>query len=230
MELDIEKNIKNFYDGITKDKNHRYKSWEHCYLYFGQEDIEDIEKASLHLAFYLASWGMLRGSSPLLWKDYLVHKELITKLLKHKNLRKYPETDKDIEEIIELKKYIFDYYQDRCKFVDGTNKVFKPSDILISKILLGVLGCVPAYDRYFKNALKELFKDGKRSLLTLSKESLRTIIEFYNKEERSFYSAQQYIKEKNGITYPAMKLIDMYFWNIGFQREKEIKNEHKNTT
>ena len=30
------------------------------------------------------------------------------------------------------------------------------SDILITKILLGTLACVPAYDRFFKNTLKEL--------------------------------------------------------------------------
>ena len=35
----------------------------------------------LHLAFYLASWGMYRGSSFLLQKDYRVHYDVVKEIL-----------------------------------------------------------------------------------------------------------------------------------------------------
>ena len=46
--------------------NHRYLSWEHCYLMFSNEIQQanpNIDLLSLHLGFYLASWGMMRASS-----------------------------------------------------------------------------------------------------------------------------------------------------------------------
>ncbi len=30
------------------------------------------------------------------------------------------------------------------------------------------------------------------------------------------------IIENSGIDYPAMKLVDMYFWEIGFEADKKI--------
>ena len=68
---------KKFYDTIKADYNHRFASWEHCYEAFKNNkqnrNDETIDFLSLHLAWYLASWGMLRGGSFLLQKDYRVH-------------------------------------------------------------------------------------------------------------------------------------------------------------
>ncbi|MFH1661746.1 MAG: hypothetical protein ABIA02_01460, partial [Candidatus Falkowbacteria bacterium] len=71
--MDIKETIRDFFKEIEGDDNHRYKSWEHCYNYFSLEDKEiNKDIACLHLAFYLASWGMYRGSTFLLQKDYLI--------------------------------------------------------------------------------------------------------------------------------------------------------------
>lgn len=66
----------NFYHEAKRDENGRYRSWEHCYSNFYHargKDNADLDYLSLQLAFYLASWGMYRGSSFLLQKDYKVH-------------------------------------------------------------------------------------------------------------------------------------------------------------
>src|SRR5690349_679713 len=59
------------------DEHHRYRSWEHCYKYFrktAQTGLSaDRHHAALQLGFYLASWGMYRGSSFLLSRAYTVH-------------------------------------------------------------------------------------------------------------------------------------------------------------
>lgn len=65
-----------FYNQLKADENGRFRSWEHCYSHFmrarNQSEV-DHDYLSLQLAFYLASWGMYRGSSFLLQKDYRVH-------------------------------------------------------------------------------------------------------------------------------------------------------------
>ena len=60
-------------DFISKSElgDHRFKSFDYCYNYFvTNSDLTlDIEKSCLTLGFYLASWGMFRGSSFLLQKS-----------------------------------------------------------------------------------------------------------------------------------------------------------------
>ena len=55
-----------FYEDARRDENGRSRSWEHCYRVFRDARTDpspDYDYLSLHLAFYLASWGMYRGSS-----------------------------------------------------------------------------------------------------------------------------------------------------------------------
>lgn len=88
----IRHNILTFHQQLESDKNHRYLSWEHCFLHCKNHDAfsteKDVDTASLHLAFYLASWGMYRGSSFLLWKDYRIHIPVVQELLS-KNIPRY---------------------------------------------------------------------------------------------------------------------------------------------
>lgn len=64
--------VKKYLSGITADEFHRYKSWDNCFQAFSVFKQTEIEV--LELAFYLASWGMYRGSSGLLQKNHLIHK------------------------------------------------------------------------------------------------------------------------------------------------------------
>lgn len=61
--------------------------------------------------------------------------------------------DNDINLIINLGESIRQNYTERLKN-DVENNVKKPTETLISKILLGTLCCAPAYDRYFREKLK----------------------------------------------------------------------------
>ncbi len=53
---------------LKSNPDDRYTSFDYCYNYFRTtNDLnQDIEKSCLVLGFYLASWGMFRGSSFLL--------------------------------------------------------------------------------------------------------------------------------------------------------------------
>ena len=176
-----------------------------------------IEIAALHLAFYLASWGMYRGSSALLWKDYKIHNDAVRELLDPAythlwNLR-FDDIAKDTKiakDILSLSKKLTRTYRQRIKKVNGKSRRFNASDILITKILLGTLGCVPACDQYFiKGFRKEL------SYSLFNERFLCRIFEFYRENRNEFRTVQDSISKNSGVKYPIMKLFDMYFWEIG---------------
>ena len=76
-----------YFRTLRNDENDRLRSWEHCYSHFmeaRQQANPDIDYLSLQLAFYLASWGMYRGSSFLLQKDYRIHIPVVRELLQPK--------------------------------------------------------------------------------------------------------------------------------------------------
>lgn len=96
-----------------------------------------------------------------------------------------------------------------------------PTDTLVTKVLLGTFGCVPAYDTLFVNGVtywnQSLPKEYKPKFpARFSKNSYRGLIDFYREKKDDFREAQAYI-EHGGITYPVMKLADMYFWSLGYQ-------------
>ena len=220
---DISRRILNFHAQLEGDENHRYKSWEHCYAYFCKEDAE-LDAACLHLAFYLASWGMYRGSSFLLWKDYLIHKEFVAHLLTKKSLQGLDPSsasEKDFEEILGLIAWIKDWYQKNIETVNGESRSVNVTDTLATKIILGALGCIPAYDRYFIDGIR---KTGL-SYSGIKATNFKSLVQHYKINETQFSSAAKEILNKSGIRYPAMKLIDMYFWEIGFQLDQKSSNK-----
>jgi hypothetical protein len=67
--------LKKYIENYSKATNptDRYTSFDYCYNYFKSNNNEyigeNIEQSCMTLGFYLASWGMLRGSSFLLQKS-----------------------------------------------------------------------------------------------------------------------------------------------------------------
>ena len=217
--------ILKFYKEIHNDNNHRYRSWEHCYNYFfkdGDKILNNsniLELGSLHLGFYLASWGMYRGSSFLLQKTYTIHKPILKLIFQNKynclrnmNFDIIDINGKEIIRLFELKNQI------KSTYLELTNDTKNITDTLITKILLGVLGCVPAYDRLFKLGckIKQI-----TPYTIFNKNSYASIIKFYKKEnnQKKINDVQNEIYKKTSLKYPIMKLIDMYFWTIGYENE-----------
>ena len=218
-----------FFDKLRADEYGRYRSWEHCYKCFHDarnNPAPDYDYLSLQLAFYLASWGMYRGSSFLLQKDYKVHTTIVKEILKPSydclfgldcaDLRK-----KEVQQKLDnLTKFMERYYEAiRINVREGESKN-KLSSTLITKILMGTLGCVPAYDRYFIEGIK----DQKISTGNYGLKSLLNLVEFYECNLDKLEEARKNLKVYD-LQYPQMKLLDMGFWQIGF--DKDPNNERK---
>lgn len=195
------------------DSNHRYWSWDHCYKAF-HSHLDNDTKA-LHLANYLASWGMNRGSGGLLQKDYRIHLGTIEILSdnKYTSLDCYDQNDfkeNKVDLLFELESKLSNYYR-AIKFERmGTQELISPTDTLISKILLGTLSCTPAYDQFFKVGIgltlnKQFSRNGIRSLFRWAIES-------------GIQGIRSDLPESTrGL--PLMKLLDIYFWSVGYQQE-----------
>lgn len=201
--------IKKYHNSINNNYT-RYKSWEHCYNAFKnyRKDKNKLEYLCLHLAWYLASWGMLRNSG-LMNYDYFVHKEFIEKISNSRydelyNQDKFPNIDL-IFEVVDIIKQSYP-------------ASISKTETLLTKIILGVFGCVPAYDRYFKDGLKK----SKICYSTFSKKSIYQLYKFYQDNLIEFELLNNEFK-KDGITYTPMKLIDMCFWQYGYDASKKEK-------
>lgn len=223
-----------FYKELKKVKNGRYLSWEHCYYIFSQArntDAHDIELLCLHLSFYLASWGMYRGSSFLLQRDYLVHKDAVEAILNKKyNCLLGCDVD-SLEENLRLLfklsrklKTIYDKIRKKvCDEMDKDNPEMQVSDTLITKILLGTLGCAPAYDRFFMEGIT----DTKTANRQFDCDSMKKIIKHYKENKKSYEAIRKKMVVKGGACYPPMKVVDMVFWNYGYNKRLEQKYEVK---
>jgi hypothetical protein len=220
MKLPITENVLKFKKNLN-DPHHRFLSWEHCYLYYLQEDI-DANLACLHLSFYLASWGMYRGSSFLLWKDYLFNKKIVEHIiLLRKDLQSIDvlkASDQHLKKIIDLYTWIENWYKENTGLINGEEKKINPTQTLITKIILGTIGCIPAFDQYFIAGLKEEGIESKK----VSLDSLKLLIDFYIEHKDQFEELEKKIRVGN-LPYPPMKLVDMYFWQIGYDKDKSKK-------
>lgn len=212
-----------FYEDARRDKNGRSRSWEHCYRVFRDARTDpspDCDYLSLHLAFYLASWGMYRGSSFLLQKDYKVLVPIVEEVLK-------PEYDclfglecTDVREsevqgsLKELGDYIAEHFGLIRDEVAGREVPTPVSPVLITKILMGTLGCVPAYDRFFVDGIKKY----RVTTQEYSRNSLLKLVDFYEEHNDRLEEARRGMRTED-LTYPQMKLLDMGFWQIGFERD-----------
>jgi hypothetical protein len=225
--INIAKNIASFIKGQAKNKgrqpSERYASFDYCFNYFQSfrkkdavselVDARNMQTSCLQLGFYLASWGMLRGSSFLPEKSVKFYEPLI------QNIANF---DKRIWEID------IDTYTDEnmdiliaCKqmIVASLGEKYRPSDTLITKIMLGVFGNVPAFDGFFRKGF------GTHSF---SKKSLHSIRRFYEANKSEIDKSEIYTFDyATGLTtnqkYTKAKIIDM----IGFIEGKVVLGKTK---
>ena len=210
--------VLDYYTDIQSDSYHRYKSWEHCYLEFSRE--RDVDKLSLHLAFYLASWGMYRGSSGLLQKDYKIHYNAVKIILnpKYDSIRACDAyvSRQDIPLILTLIKELQDYYENVPFVRNKKPDKITATDTLISKIILGATGSIPAYDRYFNIGLQQYGITQK-----IGNKSLNQLFDFMEDGDNlSLIEKAQEEITSGELIYPKMKILDMFFWSEGFNKKK----------
>lgn len=203
--------------GKIQSSENRYASFDYCYNYFhpsSKIDITaDMEKSCLVLGFYLASWGMYRGSSFILGKSSKIFVPLIEYISSQRehhcevweiDVDKY--TDENIALLIEQ------YGNIRSIIIKNKNAHLT----LVTKVMLGVFASTPAFDQYFIKSFGATFK-GKSGFRSFNKKSLQCLNEFYLSNKEIIDSTSNDTKticfesgEPSNLHYSKAKIIDMY--------------------
>ena len=215
--MDIEGNLKTYLR--AREPTARYTSFDYCFNHFQSHRDHPAELSSpskmelscLHLGFYLASWGMLRGSSPLLKRSTKHYAPVIEVIASASpsiwEIDAHAYTDEAIEGLRQTASQL------RSALPEGA------SDILVTKIMLGVFGCVPAFDTYFKTAFRAA---------TFGAKSPKKVADFYwdNKEiieAHCVYTLDFAGGQETTRKYTRAKVIDMAFFVEGGQAPRVFR-------
>ena len=187
--------------------NKRLESWEIChgeFLKARNSQVVDKRLRALHLMGFLGSWGMYCRRAPLLLNHhYLVHENLIDTLMNKKYDKLFDIKDNNdfcsnINLMDEMYEKIAAYYQ-----TIGVTRVIT----LASKIMLGVYGCVPAFDNKVNNTLAIL--QCKNS--TVFKTKLKILSNYISNNSELDKFIKSELGKHNDYTY--MRILDDFLWN-----------------
>lgn len=209
----------------ANDPMSRFNSWDHCQATFAQQVTS--ENHALQLGFYLASWGMYRGSGGLLQRNHLIHNGAVDifysgKFDEIKCNQRQEVTSAHIGSILKLATAVADHYQG-FRYDRGNKRDIKvsPTHTLVTKVILGTFACVPAYDQYLLKGMKLINFENR----TFGQASLREIFGFIESNQKEIEACQQKIKACSGRHYPVMKIVDMYLWTLGYDKALEEELE-----
>ena len=219
--------IPTFYQNLPE--THRYASYDFCYTYFQTHKghlATDMEKSCYCLWSYLGSWGMLRGSSQLLQCSPAA---LIPLIQYFDRIADSPIWTIDVPQYMQgnNRQIILDVYNKIYKIIKA--QVFHNqggvSVTLVTKIMLGVFGVVPAFDTYFKQTFHNLISlsNGKPIPFssTVGDNQLYAIYIFYLIFKPVLDTIKIYNTniegKQNEIPYKIAKLIDMFGFMYSLQ-------------
>ena len=201
----------------------RYASFDYCFNYFqdardAQETAglargDQLELSCLHLGFYLASWGMMRGRGGLHGRSLQELVRVVQAIADEPaatwqlDVPGYSETG--IGAVLALADRIRAAY------------TFTASPVLVTKTMLGVFGCIPAFDRFFRLGFGDAALD--RATLTM-------ISDFYTANKSALHATRIPTLDFTTRTdtrrcYTQAKIIDMIFFQEGYRRTGKVRTE-----
>lgn len=197
--------------------NNRYASFDYCYSYFHPRNKHlrgDLERGALELGFFLASWGMLRGSSFLLSKSYRHFLPLI----------EYIYTCPDSVWNLDCDTYSEEGYESLIHLYNKIKELLIPQKqrdlTIVTKVMLGVFANTPAFDQFFVTTFTSMYR-GRSSFNSFDLKSLRCISDFYLNNQHEIQATQEssfilkHHAEIVDLRYSKAKIIDMYGFTKG---------------
>lgn len=216
----------------SNPEHKRSLSWDICFSHFQGSPLNksSAELDRLHLGYYLASWGMLRGSTFLLKSTNALYYDGAIDVIRRYNA--------DLS-TGGLKRFDVDHYEDK-DMVERFSTAWRelhaalsttsnsPSLTLITKILAGVWGCVPALDSRVLHSLGQLRSDkdatfaennNVNSQLSVLPERLAFLKALYDEHESDFERIRGCVRVFDPTTrrytddpVPKAKLLDMFLF------------------
>jgi hypothetical protein len=215
--MDIEGNISKFMSSRGPDR--RYTSFDYCFNYFQayreRDQIgeisarENMQLSCLHLGFYLASWGMVSRRSVLLAKS-LKHYEPVLDVI-----ATAPSTTWEIDAHAYTQEALAELMTVSHRIRQAFNHPNGASPTLVTKVMLGVFGNVPAFDTFVVAGLKASSLVGSFGI-----KALRDINRFYQEHHEVIERNREYTLDfdTGKLTdrrYTRAKVIDEIFFIEG---------------
>ena len=210
--------------------NHRYASFDYCFNYFDTHRQtaaapEKIENSCMHLGAYLASWGMFRGSSFLLKTKSMRHFRKVVEVIASDDSAPLWNIDCNGYDLENVELLLQAYRRIRDAVIPNRESEL----ILVTKIMLAVFACVPAFDGQFTSTLRKYADlQGQRcGFWTFDRSALLCLSRFYNLHREVIDETSMRTRtfdfttgERLGTnpTYKRAKIMDM----IGFQANGEV--------
>lgn len=216
--FNFEEQAQKYYAQSKGDKYPRLKAWD--YLWDYMQSVEEwrdlasgnnIRVTALNIGFYLANWGMFRGSSELSNVNVRFFEDLSGQLFTEipvefwsLKLKDFKSTNNEaVEAFDEAFKRVVEF---------GDNRVLW-TQTLVTKLLLGVWGHCPASDRYFKNGARKYKEESGNSVV--GKVDAWYLVRLNELRVNEGWEIPEF-KTPNGNRYPMGKVIDMAFFQYGY--------------
>jgi hypothetical protein len=216
--FDIEKNVGTYLGELNPLA--RYASFDYCFNYFQFHREEDrlkdllhgeaLQLSCLHLGFYLASWGMLRASAKLSKRSMRAFIPVVEAIASAPTMLWTLDVDGYDDDAIGQ---ILGFGSDL-----RTSLPQPASDILVTKIMLGTMGCVPAFDTYFTAGFRSATPGNER--VTFRQSDLRRISNFYQAnaeviDRHRIPTLDFATMQQTNRHYTRAKVLDMIFFIEG---------------
>lgn len=77
------------------------------------------------------------------------------------------------------------------------------------------MGCIPAYDEYFKKGV------GKNNITTqrFGKSSILGLVKYYKLNNKELEMLRKKVSKERNLEYPQMKILDMIFFQLGMDNK-----------
>ena len=244
--------VEHFYKDVHEYET-RSNSWAQCYTHFvdlkrkydktKSISSKEIDEACVRLGFYMASWGMYRGSSFLLQNDYKIYNDIVKKIITDHAYDVLWNLDGTIIRSATYNGFINTVFDPLKKLIDEICDELKPykhhyitkswyadhsilasscsiSKTLVTKLILGAIGCYPAIDSFFSEAIGAVAND-------LSADQIKCMLRLAYYVKKDIYGKKIIICSSDDNAYrhplslsdyPVMKLIDMYYFTLGMEK------------
>lgn len=209
--MNIDANIRRYM--VSRGPTDRFASFDYCFNYFRSFweerralDLvarDSLQLSCLQLGFYLASWGMYRGSTALLQRS-LRHLAPVVDIIAHAPDALWAADAHDYGAGTSAR--IMATSNDLGRSLGGG-----ATDTLVTKIMLGTFGCVPAFDQNFRSG---------SGISTFNAAALRRLASFYTANEREietnrFRTLDFESGKPTDRRYTRAKVLDMIFFVEG---------------
>ncbi len=203
----------------------RYQGWDTLWRHResvggvpGMATPEHLETSALHLAFYLAVWGMFRGSGALGTMNLEFYKDLLVHVVESipEDFWSLDLLDFDPADDVAFERAKVSLMEANYAFTTFNADEISWTSTLFTKMLLGLWGQCPALDRFVSDGISDFNAAHAHAITPFAYLRAETLASLCVTARTNEWRLDGWMSPDGSIEYPAGKVIDMAFWQHGW--------------